>query len=276
MKDITKLKNELEVKFAKKFCNVDNILNCPSGQKCTCKIAAEIRAYMLSAIPEAYIDLTLKNFDGRTAENKEKVLDNKTVIDAKETLIKYCWDAITLEDSNFLSDEELDQKSIIDKRREDGTNVVIYAGSENTEFSGSTSKKPRGKTLVASLILKEAIKRRAFPSHNIATYDWVDYRLLCKTLMDKEEKDTSDARSADWLVIDDIVQNQSSQKMKAYLTSVFDPFLAERIEDKLPTILVFRFDITRPGVILEDQFGVMVDKIVNDSKTFRISLSEKE
>ena len=62
MKDITKLKRELEKYFAHKFCGIDDVSNCKK-EKCTCAVAAETQAYIRTIIPGPYYKFNIKNFE---------------------------------------------------------------------------------------------------------------------------------------------------------------------------------------------------------------------
>jgi hypothetical protein len=63
-------------------------------------------------------------------------------------------------------------------------------------------------------------------------------------------------------------------KQKSYFSELITPFFIDRFNSKLPTILVFKFDIRLPSICIEDLFGPGLASIVNSSSTFKIPLSE--
>jgi hypothetical protein len=272
MRDITVKKRELEKKFARRFCNVFDVNQCPNKSKCTCKIAAEIKAYINDVLSTPFIDLTLDDFNGKD-NNGRQLIASDVAVKAKEKVIQYCWKGVSLRDivgPDKLRSTQLDNRSYMDFRRQNGTNVVIYADSEN-------GNSPKGKTFIASLIMREAIKRRAFPGHSADIYEWLEHEqlvnLLRKDAQGNKEIIIADNQYADWLVVDDIPSKLGiSVRGMLFTSSLLDPFFFERIQEKLPTILVFKFDITKTTANLEQKFGIAINKIINDPKTFKISL----
>lgn len=260
MKDIGEKIKELE-KLYLSNCT------CKDKNRCCCSKAAEIRAYLETVIPEPFYDYTIKDFNGRNV-NSEKILSTESALKAKSSLLKYCWENISIEDLDIIPQRELDKRSIIDKRLRDGTNVVIYSKSNDLIELGNRQK---GKTFIASLIMREAIISRYKPNHSAQSYAWIDFTRL-KNIIAK--KDEVGYQSCDWLVVDDIkyIDFEGSARMKAFISDVMEPFFNERSEEKLPTVFVFKFDITKPGIILDEQYGATVSKIVEDPKTFKIEL----
>jgi len=276
MKNITEIKRKLEKYFAKKYCGIDDINLCPKGNECTCKVVAEIRAYIETIIPSGFKDVTIKDFIGRDLKGN-KILNDEITISAKKKLLSFCWEGVSLKDisgPNQLKDQELSQLSIMDKRKNKASNVVVYAGSSINTGGGS------GKTLIASLIMKEAIKRRSFPGNYSDSYDWVDFNRLKQSIIQDDRQygvgysGLVDTRYCNWLVIDDIPsQFSSSPNSKMFLSSVLDPFISERVESKLSTIFVFCFDIIKQSLDVEKSFGISIAKIIKDPKTCIISLN---
>lgn len=268
MRDISKIKTQLEVRYAQKYCHVKDTGKCPYDH-CTCRVAAEIRALMETVIPDPYHKYTINDFHGHS-DGGDKLISTSIAQRAKKQLAQYCWKDIGLEKLNALDSQGLDEISLMDKRREEGKNVIIYSNPE----SGSGIRQS-GKTFIASLIMKEAIKRRLVPGNHVQQYDWIQYSRL-KELIKQDDLALATIRSCDWLVVDDIIKDEMGRKAQAYVSALIDPFFVERLEDGLPTILVFRFDVEKRKKLLEEEFGVAVSKIVNNSKTHRISLCEKE
>jgi len=268
LKDITKTKLRLERIFASQceHCIGDDISKCSNPDGCICKVAAETKAYICSIIPHPYHKYTIWDFNGLTDSGTS--LSPTVVSSAKSILLKYCWRNVTLDDLQINSYDkknlDLDKKSIMDKRLEYGTNVLIYS------LNGSQT----GKTFVASIIMREAIKQRVKPGGAVETYDWIPFVKL-KHLIRKEDDSISHLESCDWLVVDDIPSDSGlTRGSEAYMSSLIDPFFAERLDSGLPTIFVFKFDIEDNSNRWEDVFGLTISSIVKDKRSCKIKLFE--
>jgi len=263
MKDIIHIKEKLEAFLAKKCCGLNSISECKKGDKCTCKIAAEMQAYLQAIIPDPYYKFTIHDFDGLSLDNS-LLIDPKVAIEAKKKIINYCWSGIDMTKIQDISIVDLDKYSCISKQRLSGSSVVIF---DDSSLSQKINKKnPKGKTFIASLIMKEAIKSRLFDSVSFCqTYDWIAYPILENNIIKKKDIAISDLSSVDWLVIDDITYTEQRWRKQA-----FDAFLLERFNDGLPTILAIRFDINKFNS--EDYLGIAITKIIRDPKTCIISL----
>lgn len=267
MKNITIIKEKLENICAKKYCLIDSIQKCPNKQ-CTCAIAAETRAYMESIIPKSFINLSINDFNGRNKDGVELV--SATVLKkAKTILVNFIWESETIESVKNKKSDELLISSSLNKRRDNGSNLIIYS-----DKNGGNS----GKTMVASIIMKEVIKNR-LNCKNPQSYDWIPFSVLREKLINDSkmldrginEDHISDIKYADWLVVDDInIDVNSSKAQKAYTNSLIESFFQERLECKLPTIFIFRFDVDKEDV--EENFGVAISKIISDKSTYKISL----
>jgi len=263
LKDISHFKKFYEKIIAKKFCDIEDISLCKNKDQCTCRIAAEVKSFMRVIIPDQYFKLNIDDFTGK--HNNKRLLSDDLAVKAKEQIIKYCWGDISLDSFNLKSKEDRDNISVMDQRRSNGTNVVIYSDDKNS----------KGKTFVASLVMKEAIKRRTKVGNYVQTYDWLSFSMIGYN-MKKDDSKLNHARSADWLVIDDIPASMSTRQADSYMSSLINPFFYERHEDGLPTIFVFRFDISDKFWNIEEKYGIAISKIVEDPKTFKIALCERE
>lgn len=264
MKNISDLKRRLEIIYAKKHCDINNISNCKK-EHCTCSVAAEIKAHIDSIIPYPYNNYSIHNFNGKFSNSKNKLPDY-IYKDAKKKLIEYCWENITFENIEKMSLESINANSIIQKRYKQGKNVVIFSDDVQTNMMQS------GKTFIASLILKEAIKSRINPNFSFQTYDWINYSSLKEKLASNSDS-VLNTKSSNWLVIDDITDDTlASSGQKAYISSKIDAFLSERLEMNLPTIFVFRFDVMTYSTRMEEVLGVSIIKTINSDFTHKISL----
>jgi len=265
MINIATLIDRFEKKLAKKCFDDHDIGKCPQGKRCTCKIAAELKAYMYSVIGSPYYQYTIWDFDGRYGD--KQLIKPEHVASAKKKVLEYCWDGVSLDDlashQHKKSELQLDSKSIIHKRGNSGTNVVIYA-PHGTQV---------GRTFTAALIMREAIKQRIHLEHETDTYRWVDYSQLCYILKNwDKEAEANDLVTANWLVVDNIKRDGGSKNAEVYVSSIIDPFFIERAKDGLPTIFVFKFDINEENIRWEDRFGNAISNIVQRDKTFKIGL----
>ncbi len=151
------------------------------------------------------------------------------------------------------------------KRREQGSNIIIYGLSE----------KPIGRTMLASIIMKEAIRLRV---RNLAkrgqSYDWIDFSQLFNAIR-KDTNELPDYKSCDWLVVDNIIKKPRSVKQNTLLSDIVDPFFLDRLCNRQPTILVFKFDVRDRSFDMEKTFGIGISRIINDKRTFKIPLCEE-
>ena len=199
----------------------------------------------------------------------------EVVLRAKEQLISYCWEGLTLEELSTLSltgKKVPQQKSSIARRREEGKSVVVNSLAPKRGQLHSPSVK-NGKSLIASIIMQEAINLRATYGHLEDSYYWQNYPILEKKLKDDDDSIQS-IMFADWLVVDDISHRPGrTERHRAYVQDFLDPFFLERYQNNLPTILVFRFDALNPEIELEKFLGVGLSSIVEDPSTVIINLS---
>jgi len=264
LKDIIVLKQQIEKKLAREYCKVNDIQQCPNrADGCTCAIAAEVQAYLRSIIPAPYYKFSIYDFNGMRDGTLEQVIDTDSAIIAKQKVVEFCWKNLDLKKLTDLKPEELDNLSIINKRRRDGTNVVVFADTD------MVANPPKGKTFCAALILKEAIKHRAsIGADRSETYDWIEFSIL-NHMIRSDDDGLANIRNADWLVIDNIPRNT-----KPGWRQCIDPFLMGRISDGLPTIFVCRFDVRKGnGEMLS---GMGLSKVFTDPKTFFIPLQKLE
>ena len=271
MKDINKIRKRFEKHYSKKCMGHSDISKCPKGDSCECKLLSEVQAYIYGIIGDPYYKFTIWDFHGRSSNwDKDKLIDIKILLEAKEKVLKYCWKDVGLDTlANFENDRkslDLDAKSIIDARRREGTNVVIYAPTDESQ---------KGKTFVASLIMREAIKRRVLRGRSVDTYNWIKFPRLWGLISTDSEIVDSTLKFCDWLVVDDIPsQSGVKRTSEQYITSRMDPFFLERLEEGLPTIFVFRFDVTSKTIRWEEQFGIAISSVIKDPNTFTIRLGE--
>lgn len=273
--DIQPLKDKYLELYKSKYIDNQNFATEDEKQKVwnDCILVAETKACADLIIPEDFKDYDIFDFNGRSNKG-EKILEPQEALRAKNLICKYCWgvDWTTLK-NRFNDDEEKIHKyttcnSILNRRVKNGTNVVIF-GSSN---------KPMGRTMVASLIMSEAIKLRLKAKEGrVHNYEWVDFSMLKKEIIeDGQSREVLNYKWSEWLVIDGIEKNlQSSDKSRAFIQDKINPFFLERLKNKLPTILVFQFDIRDSTINLSKILGSGIDNIVNSSRTCKIPLSKK-
>jgi hypothetical protein len=204
---------------------------------------------------------------------------------AKQLVSRYCWGTSKIDD---YSDPQLMRRSVLSNRREAGNSLVIYgeagygrASRAKSEEPGGgydvnvqVKKKPIGRTLLASLVMKEVIRQRAFPGHAAETYEWTSFTTLKSRVVNGDKEAISDYQTCDWLVVDGVHQMEhSTQGSKAYVFDKIDSVFGERLANELPTIIVFQFNIEKfPD--LESEIGVSMAEIALHDRTCRVNLSQ--
>jgi DNA replication protein DnaC len=234
-----------------------------------CSLLAELWAYVYSVIPEGYGKYTIFNFDGNIPgkANNRNIISNDIILSVREKICDYCWNLKWEEINKKKNKEEsfsfLRKNSAMMKRFHNGSNIVIFGSSE----------KPIGRTMLASIVMKEAIKLRITHLDRSQTYDWIDFSKLFNAI-EKDSMDLSDYKSCDWLVVDNISRTMRSQKQTTLMVDLIDPFFIDRYRKKQPTILVFKFDIREKSSNIEKTFGVGINRIINSKRTLKIPLCE--
>lgn len=268
MKNIQQIKNNYQEKISQQYYN-KSFEKLHKDERRYCSYVAEIKSYIYIIIPDDFRKFTIFDFVGRSV-NDQKLISDEVALSAKNIICQYCWGQ-TWEKIKFQYNNDDDIKkflknnSIMSNRFNNGNNIAIFGESEGN---------PIGRTLVASIIMKEVIKTRIKSNQRNHTYDWVDFAILKKSIMD-DNIDMAEYRSCDWLVIDNITKSDFiSLKQRSFISSLIDPFFLGRFFDKLPTFLVFKFDINSKVINLEELMGVGVSKMVNNKRTFKISLEE--
>jgi len=257
MKSIVPAREKFKEKIIKQY-GIESLNDLSEKERNVAERIVEIKARIHTIIPGNCRNLTIDDFTGKY--NGEMLLDNDVAVSAKKKIVKYCW-GVELGEFNLFGSVERNKRSIIDKRRSCGTNVIIC--------SNKFCSKRSGKTFAASLIMREAISiigRK--PGFLCWKHDWLSFSTVEN---DMRGKNSDLSWSCDWLVVDDILGLTKTRQAEAYIAELIDPFFQFRLDEGLPTILVFRFDISNASSI-EERFGVAIGKIVNDHNTVTISL----
>jgi len=277
MYKIEPLKRAWTKKFAQKYCGLNDPSSCDKSP-CHCQLAAELTAYLRTVIPHDTLSLTIHDLNGR-GQDGEILVDAKIILKAKQQLLEYCWKpSVTLDSIVANMDIDLDNLSIMDQRYVEGRNIAVYASNMDIERRRFSQ---HGKTLIASIVMKEAIKRRV---HNERienfnhSYAWVNYQNL-KQLLISDDNAGQYCRMCDWLVVDDIIPEENvvvDTKGGKFIKSHTDPFFLDRHRNNKPTILTFKVNIddTQWKLSMNDAFGIGISKILNDRKTVKICLSQ--
>ncbi|NJO65370.1 MAG: hypothetical protein HC836_46940 [Richelia sp. RM2_1_2] len=220
-KDISDLRKKHENSICKVHCKVISTLQCPKSH-CTCKVAAEIKAFIEAILPQDYINCKIDQFNGRLLDGTIAI-ENSFLKEAKENLILYCNGPRGYKKYK----ENVAYKNIpsyMDERRDSGDNLVIYADSNTkVDIPGKIIKKtPKGKTMLASIVMKEAIKRRGNGRNYHQTYGWWPYSRLKKALQEESRTNEEicqipDLLSMDWLVVDDIWESPEMSENKSLI-----------------------------------------------------------
>lgn len=277
MKNIENLKKEYIEIFSNKYHNKSS-LELSEDLLCKYSILAEIWAYIISILPlneeNDIFKYTIFDFDGyiynkKTGERKLVIPEN-IAVNAKNIICKYCWGKTWDEIIKHFSNNEkkirifLKSHSVMMNRLKNGNNIVIFGESDI----------PVGKTMISSIIMKEAIKLRIKKEGRCQTYGWVDFSKL-KYEIKKETNEVANYKSCEWLVVDNIPQLEYSIQQKAYIIDIFNSFFIDRFNNKLPTILIFKFDIRQKSFNIENEMGIGISKLVNNNRTYLVPLCEE-
>ena len=272
MKNIEKIKKKYIRFFATKYYKKEE-QELTKLESYRCSSLGEIWAYLYSVIPEDYGKYTIFDFDGRitgsAGKDQYNALSEDIVLSAKNKICSYCW-GISWEDINEQKLKNNDnimaflrKKSVMMRRFQNGNNIIIFGSSES----------PIGRTMLASIVMKEAIKLRITHSDRSQTYDWIDFSQLFKAIT-TDSNDLVDYKCCDWLVVDNITKQIRSGKQTTLLIDSVDSFFLDRYNSKLPTILVFKSDIRDKSFSMAKSFGGGLNRIFESKRTCKIPLSD--
>lgn len=256
---------EIEQSYHKKLNELR--VKCPSfdqergscrSSKCVCSSIAECMSYHSSILPHGNVGVEISAFDGHV--NGSRTVENHNVTIAISKMMDYCFGNSTV--STSLNRYELHKMSQMDTRFSNGTNLIIYG-----ESSARTQTK-LGKTMLASVVLKEAIWRRMFKTNKAYTYLFKSCpEVVDDTISKRIENHQVNPFTADWMCIDDIFL-----KTRQTQGSVLDQIMSVRLRENLPSVLIIQFDpfkIPSP----EESVGNHIMKMLSDkANTFVISL----
>jgi hypothetical protein len=250
---------------------------------CWCESAAQVAAHIETVIPDDYQKFEISDFTGVKKGESKKLISDKVVIAARTAVVDYCWEGIDPDEVGNFDLKQWYPKSAMEKRRKLGQSVVIYGDPIIREIRNGlvkVTKKSLGRTMLAAVVMKEAIRMRLRSFHQGDTYAWVNNHRLCTKLMQQAQNENAfddeiaDYEEADWLCVDGIeVERGATEAAKSFRTRVLDNFFDERIRSGRPNILVFQDDL---GTVddLRAEFGISITSIINSNKTVQIKLLE--
>lgn len=287
MKDIQLNKSYFFKEYAQKNCGLENPSLCEKDY-CDCKMQSEISGLIVSIIPLGFRNYSIKELDGLDKEGNP-VLSPQAVMDAKEKVSRYCWDIEgeteieRLNNLESMDTSQLEKASIIGDKIRSGKSVIIHGRSirqivEEDEKNRKIIKpNPSGKTFLAAVLTREAIKLRVKRGYSQLIYDWIDFSSLF-THIKEDGIEKVNYANCNWLVADDISTNflHGSEAQSTLYHSVLDPFFAERIKGNMANVLVFKFDIIDNMPMIEKSLGTSITKIITNKDTLIIDLSQEE
>jgi len=166
MRNIQDLKEKKQEEFALKYFK-KKFDELEEREARFCSYAAEARAYAEVVIPTQYNHFTIFDFTGRSSDLTSRLIPSAIAFKAKDSICKYCWDLswkeiqkkgkTELQKRNFLRSH-----SVMKEKLEKGVNIAIF---------GDSSGFPIGRTMVASIIMSQAIKLRMSIGMKGQTYD---------------------------------------------------------------------------------------------------------
>lgn len=247
---------------------------CNNPQGCLCRKMAEIRGNIDYVIPQEYRDFTINNVRGivKTQDGKEiKAWSDETAAAINQNLNKYLFGA---DADSATGRDSFNKASKMDRRYSEGANLIIHGKPprKKTDKGMPTHPIPTGKTMIASLIMKEAIWRRLYSTNRADTYAMISYQTLRQDLRLKSDRAYS-LKEFDWLVIDDISEPANDQDFNhQHFLTLFDDFLMTRMENRLPTILACDFDVLSKDYT--DSLGYSFQKMVTSKNTWLIKVGD--
>lgn len=219
---------------------------------CYCRALAEVIGYQSAILPGKYAHLEISDFTGKV--NGKQVVDSALLASAISSFMRYCFDNPKL--SKDTPRSKLNSASVMDRRFLAGCSVVIHGDVKNSV--GKSAGGALGRSLLAALVLKEAIWRRMFKGNEAITYRFASIHDLIGEVFDKNHPDSS--WLTDWLVIDDVTND-----IRRPVATVLDQIISRRRTLNLPTILVLQFDASSVDGELEDVIGHMASKLYTDT-----------
>jgi len=205
--------------------------NSCSASRCVCSAVSEVLSYIDHCLPSKMNKFEFTDFNG--VINGEEIISKTNVGLIMSKISKYCFNNEKLDIGS--SRNLLNYTSCMDKRFSSGTNLIIH-GEE--KFSNDGIRKKNGKTLLASMVLKEAIWRRLFKTNRAFTYYYSPMSKIIDDRLTKKELDmTVSPSNCDWLCIDDIYD-----KGKQIQASILEDVFISRQSKCLPTIYIVKFD----------------------------------
>ena len=241
-------------------------------------------AYVEGTIPDGFRSYTILDFNGYAINKKDNsktaTIPKIVAKRARNMICRYCWGSswktIAEQKKKGKQDvkEYLRSHNIMGERYLNGNNIIIHG----------ESKRPIGRTMLASIVMKEALKLR-YMKHTISqTYDWVDFSKLFgeieKSQLNKDRDKDGDSnelvgyKTCDWLVVDNIQKKLRSEKQTTLYSDLLDSFFNSRYDSQHPTILVFKFDIRDKNFDFEKTYGTGLSKMLESDRTLKIPLSE--
>lgn len=245
---------------------------CNRADGCYCRKIAEVLGHIDNVIPSEYRNLSINNASGYITDRegvRKQVWSIENKIKIQKFLRNYLYGGAEL---FLLQDREsCNLASKMDERYVNGESVIIHGNAVRDKVNNTPVQPlPTGRTLIASLILKEAIWRRLYKANRADTYGFISYQNLKFDLKNKNDI-VSAYKDYDWLVIDDInLPVDEAEFSYQNMLALFDDFLMTRIEQKLPTILVCDFDATARDYT--NLVGYSFQKLITMKTTWNIQV----
>ena len=296
MKPITVPKKKYLKQFQSTCPNFDGeVCKTGNGQPCICETLAEMWAYVSILVPAECYKLHLQDFSGTIPGTGKQVLSDDTVLQAKNLLIRYIWGKVDPSEIDGFTDftqPNWARRCELSHRRMNGNSLVIHGTAKSLarpdestrgeykklshRYTENSVRHPMGKTLLASIVMKEILRMRLLPGHEADTYEWVSFPTLMSQVMSNNSEHVTDYQTCDWLVVDNIQPQSKAQRSeyaKAFHLDKLNGVFAERNQNQTPTILVLKFDLN-DYEDLENEVGEGLAELIRDRKTLKINLSD--
>jgi len=278
MGNIEALKRYLTKHFAKTYYS-STYEELSEAEQEKCSKLAEAHAFLNDVIPEEYLPYSIFNFTGKVMKGGGVVttVPPEIVEKVKDQICEFCWgsswedlvkvysEGSNAETSLAAARKFMRERNIMHLRMDKGANVVVHGDH----------LKNLGRTMIASLIMKQAIWPRLYRDESHTTYAFLPMNEL-KDFIVRDTEEALYCRTCTWLAVDDVEINVGSLRARHFAFDMFDPFFLGRYRDKLPTILILRRHLSECENSLQSTYGAGISKIIKSPRTIKIALSKSE
>lgn len=207
-------------------------------------------------------------------------MDSHVALNAKKKVVEFCWGLPSIiQKLSLMKMDDLNSRSIMAKRIEAGCNVVIHGEPRRTVVEGDGPIKeivikPMGRTFIASILTKEALRLTCKKKHRLMSVEWVEFNTLMQMIKDNAVEATH-YEFADWLVVDNISDSLfgMSAAARSFIVPQLDAFFDSRLKGRRSTVLSLRFNLDKNKRQIESYLGTSLIDMIEDGGATVIDLT---